>query len=169
LGEALIAALIPVVQLPPRSVPPPRPTCAPGAASPGCPRRRRRSARSWSPSAASAAANCSTSPTHRAPTPTPRPRYGSCLRSTTQSWATTTAAGSSTTPPRGLSAAGERAVLVDGRVAATWTVQTGIVTVTPLRRLSRADRTAVAEEGRALSSFLSDGQSHRLQIVAAPR
>ncbi|CAL9653789.1 winged helix DNA-binding domain-containing protein [Streptomyces sp. Tu 3180] len=70
---------------------------------------------------------------------------------------------------RGLSVAGERVVLVDGRVAATWTVDAGTVTVTPLRRFSRADRTAVAEEGRALASFLSDGDSRRVRIAASPR
>ncbi|MFS8198025.1 winged helix DNA-binding domain-containing protein [Streptomyces sp. CWNU-52B] len=59
---------------------------------------------------------------------------------------------------RGLSVAGERVVLVDGRVAATWTARDGIVTVTPLGVLSRADRTCVADEGRRLASFLSDGE-----------
>ncbi|GAA4806916.1 hypothetical protein GCM10023200_50680 [Actinomycetospora chlora] len=70
---------------------------------------------------------------------------------------------------RGLSVAGERAVLVDGRVAATWTVTDGVVTVAPLRRLTRADRTAVAEEGRALAGFLSGGASHRVRVGASPR
>ncbi|MGB8940005.1 MAG: crosslink repair DNA glycosylase YcaQ family protein, partial [Streptomyces sp.] len=56
---------------------------------------------------------------------------------------------------RGLSVAGARVVLVDGRVAATWTADAGTVTVTPLARFSRADRTAVTEEGEALASFLS--------------
>jgi len=65
---------------------------------------------------------------------------------------------------RGLSVAGARVVLVDGRVAATWDVEGGTVTVAPLRRLSRADRTAVAEQGRALASFLSDDESHRVRI-----
>jgi hypothetical protein len=69
---------------------------------------------------------------------------------------------------RGLSVAGERAVLVDGRVAATWTVAAGTVVVTPLRRFSRADRTAVAEEGRALAAFLSDGLHHRVRVAASP-
>jgi hypothetical protein len=73
---------------------------------------------------------------------------------------------------RGLSVAGERAVLVDGRVAATWTVVAdggaGTVVVTPLRRFSRAERTAVAEEGRALAAFLSDGEHHRVRVAAAP-
>jgi hypothetical protein len=41
--------------------------------------------------------------------------------------------------------------------------------VSPLRRFSRADRTAVAEQGRALASFLSDNDSHRVQIAASPR
>ncbi|MFF9216924.1 winged helix DNA-binding domain-containing protein [Streptomyces viridosporus] len=70
---------------------------------------------------------------------------------------------------RGLSVAGERVVLLDGRVAATWTVDAGTVTVAPLRRFSRADRTAVAEEGRALASFLSDDASRRVRISASPR
>ena len=54
---------------------------------------------------------------------------------------------------RGLSVAGERAVLVDGRVAATWTVDADTVVVTPLRRFSRADRAAVAEEGREVAAL----------------
>ncbi|MEU2206268.1 winged helix DNA-binding domain-containing protein [Streptomyces hygroscopicus] len=70
---------------------------------------------------------------------------------------------------RGLSVAGERVVLVDGRVSATWTVEAGTVAVTPLGRLSRADRDAVAEEGRELASFLSDGESHRVRVAEAPR
>jgi hypothetical protein len=69
---------------------------------------------------------------------------------------------------RGLSVAGARVVLVDGRVSATWTAKAGTVTVTPLRGFSRADRTAVAEEGRALASFLSDGDGHRVEIAASP-
>ncbi|RAY14186.1 winged helix DNA-binding domain-containing protein [Actinomadura craniellae] len=70
---------------------------------------------------------------------------------------------------RGLSVAGARVVLVDGRVAATWDVEAGTVAVTPLRGLSPADRADVAEQGRALASFLSDGDSRRVRIAAAPR
>ena len=70
---------------------------------------------------------------------------------------------------RGLSVAGARFVLVDGRVAGTWSAVDGTVTVTPLRRFSRADRTAVGEEGRALAGFLSGGASHRVTIAASPR
>ncbi|PZG13956.1 winged helix DNA-binding domain-containing protein [Nonomuraea aridisoli] len=69
---------------------------------------------------------------------------------------------------RGLSVAGARVVLVDGRVAATWNVEDGAVVVDPLRRLSRADGDAVAEEGRALASFLSDGDGDRVRINASP-
>ncbi|MET7876114.1 winged helix DNA-binding domain-containing protein [Micromonospora profundi] len=65
---------------------------------------------------------------------------------------------------RGLSVAGERVVLVDGRVAATWTVDAATVRVTPLGRLSRAEATAVAEQAGALASFLSDGDSDRVRI-----
>ncbi|MEU4265182.1 winged helix DNA-binding domain-containing protein [Streptomyces argenteolus] len=67
---------------------------------------------------------------------------------------------------RGLSVAGARVVLVDGRVAATWTVTAGTVIVTPLGRLSPADRASVAEEGEALASFLSGHESHRVRIDA---
>jgi hypothetical protein len=66
---------------------------------------------------------------------------------------------------RGLSVAGERVVLVDGRVAATWSVEAATVTVVPLDGFSRAERTAVAEQGQALSSFLSDGDSTRVRIT----
>lgn len=67
---------------------------------------------------------------------------------------------------RGLSVAGERAVLVDGRVAATWTAaEARPVIVTPLRPLSRHDRTAVAEEGRALAGFLSGGEHDDVRVV----
>ncbi|WP_336211767.1 winged helix DNA-binding domain-containing protein [Nonomuraea sp. LPB2021202275-12-8] len=69
---------------------------------------------------------------------------------------------------RGLSVAGARVVLVDGRVSATWSVTAGTVTVTPLRLFSRTDRAAVAEQARALASFLSDDDSHRVQIAASP-
>ncbi|RBQ18038.1 winged helix DNA-binding domain-containing protein [Spongiactinospora rosea] len=58
---------------------------------------------------------------------------------------------------RGLSVEGVRVVLVDGRVAATWTVKDDTVTVTPLGDLTRADRDAIADQGRELASFLSDG------------
>ncbi|MFI8849783.1 winged helix DNA-binding domain-containing protein [Streptomyces sp. NPDC053499] len=69
---------------------------------------------------------------------------------------------------RGLSVAGARVVLVDGRVSATWTVEADTVVVTPLRGLSRADRDAVAEEGEALALFLSDNAGDRVRIAAEP-
>jgi hypothetical protein len=65
---------------------------------------------------------------------------------------------------RGLSVAGARVVLVDGWVAATWVVEEGTVVVTPLGRLSRADRVAVVAEGAALASFLSDRDSDRVRV-----
>ncbi|TXS52412.1 winged helix DNA-binding domain-containing protein [Streptomyces sp. t39] len=67
-----------------------------------------------------------------------------------------------------LSVAGERVVLVDGRVAATWTVDGGTVTVSPLGRVSRSDRSAVEEEGSALASFLSDGAEDGVRIAPSP-
>ncbi|MGA5895867.1 winged helix DNA-binding domain-containing protein [Streptomyces venetus] len=69
---------------------------------------------------------------------------------------------------RGLSVQGARVVLVDGRVAATWTLQADTVLVTPLRRLSRTDRADVAEEGWALASFLTGGESDRVRIAPLP-
>ncbi|MFG2682164.1 winged helix DNA-binding domain-containing protein [Streptomyces sp. NPDC048392] len=69
---------------------------------------------------------------------------------------------------RGLSVTGARVVLVDGRVSATWTVEDDTVTVTPLRRLTRAERSEVGEEGRALASFLSEGDSDRARVGTAP-
>ncbi|GAB2899310.1 winged helix DNA-binding domain-containing protein [Streptomyces mayteni] len=69
---------------------------------------------------------------------------------------------------RGLSVAGARVVLVDGRTAATWKVTAGTVTVTPLRRLAAADRTAVAEEGGRLAAFLSDAESDRVTVTDTP-
>ncbi|MFG1780221.1 winged helix DNA-binding domain-containing protein [Micromonospora sp. NPDC049048] len=65
---------------------------------------------------------------------------------------------------RGLSVAGERVVLVDGRVAATWSVPADTVTVTPLRRLSRAERVAVTEQGQAVAALLGDGD--RIRVAA---
>ncbi|WP_030755225.1 winged helix DNA-binding domain-containing protein [Streptomyces sp. NRRL F-5135] len=69
---------------------------------------------------------------------------------------------------RGLSVTGARLVLVDGRTAATWTVGDGTVRVAPLRGFSRSERAAVAEEGRALASFLSEDDSDRVEVDAAP-
>jgi hypothetical protein len=45
-------------------------------------------------------------------------------------------------------------VLVDGRVTATWRADADGVAVTPLRRLSGAERASVVEEGRMLATFL---------------
>ena len=56
---------------------------------------------------------------------------------------------------RGLSVAGERVVLVDGRVSATWTVEDETVAVTPLRRFTRAEHAAVADQGQELTKFLT--------------
>ncbi|MEU4247642.1 winged helix DNA-binding domain-containing protein [Amycolatopsis sp. NPDC026612] len=65
---------------------------------------------------------------------------------------------------RGLSVAGERVVLVDGRVSATWTVDGDDVAVRPLRRLSRPEHAAVAEEGGELATFLSGGASDCVRV-----
>ncbi|QFU90237.1 winged helix DNA-binding domain-containing protein [Amycolatopsis sp. YIM 10] len=56
---------------------------------------------------------------------------------------------------KGLSVAGARVVLVDGRVAATWTDADGVVTVDPLRPFTRAERAAVDEQRQAVEAFLT--------------
>jgi len=66
---------------------------------------------------------------------------------------------------RGLSVTGARLVLADGRVCATWTVESGTVTITPLRPLTRAEARELTEEGRALASFLSDGATDGARIA----
>jgi hypothetical protein len=74
---------------------------------------------------------------------------------------------------RGLSVTGARFVLVDGTVAATWTLDPasratgGTVTISPLRRLTRPERTDVAAEARRLATFLSRGRG-RARVAAAP-
>ncbi|MEV4318034.1 winged helix DNA-binding domain-containing protein [Actinocrispum sp. NPDC049592] len=67
-----------------------------------------------------------------------------------------------------LSVQGERAVLVDGRVAATWTQTDDIVVVRPLRRFTRAERSAVADEGQEVARFLSEGEHHRVRVEMSP-
>lgn len=57
----------------------------------------------------------------------------------------------------GLSVAGQRAVLVDGRVSATWTVRNGQLDITPLRTLSAPEREDVHAEAEALTAFLDEG------------
>jgi hypothetical protein len=63
-------------------------------------------------------------------------------------------------------------VLVDGFTAARWKLDRGgaggTLRVEPFRRLTRAERTEVADEGDRLASFLTDGASSRDVRVAAP-
>ncbi|MEV4644815.1 winged helix DNA-binding domain-containing protein [Saccharopolyspora sp. NPDC049357] len=66
---------------------------------------------------------------------------------------------------RGLSVAGERVVLVDGRVAGTWRVTEGTVNIAPLHSFSRAQRAELVEQGSALALFLSDGESDRARVT----
>jgi hypothetical protein len=68
---------------------------------------------------------------------------------------------------RMLSVRGERVVLVDGRVAATWTTEEDSVVVTPLRPLNGKDRAEVGEQAERLALFLSEGGSGRARINAA--
>ncbi|MDF6020455.1 winged helix DNA-binding domain-containing protein [Streptomyces sp. JH34] len=57
----------------------------------------------------------------------------------------------------GLSVAGLLAVLVDGRVAATWTTDDRKLLVGPLRPLTAREQEAVREEGHGLAAFLDQG------------
>jgi Winged helix DNA-binding domain len=62
-------------------------------------------------------------------------------------------------------------VLVDGVVQATWNIKrgrdTGTLTIEPLRRLSKADRLAVSEEGERLLKFAAgDAAKRDLRITA---
>ncbi|MGK3203474.1 winged helix DNA-binding domain-containing protein [Amycolatopsis sp. MEPSY49] len=65
---------------------------------------------------------------------------------------------------RGLSVAGERVVLVGGRVSATWTVEDDTVTVRPLRKLTKTEGRELVAEGSELAAFLSDGESDRVRL-----
>jgi Winged helix DNA-binding domain len=71
---------------------------------------------------------------------------------------------------RGLSVAGARFVLVDGRVAATWSTERAAgdgpvtVAVAPLRRLGRGERDEVGDEAGRLAAFLGDGAPGRVRI-----
>ncbi|GAA2716202.1 winged helix DNA-binding domain-containing protein [Actinoplanes palleronii] len=58
---------------------------------------------------------------------------------------------------RNLSVAGIRVVLIDGRVAATWSTSTGPVVVTPLRPLTRPEQSEVTDEADRLTTFLATG------------
>jgi hypothetical protein len=66
---------------------------------------------------------------------------------------------------RGLSVAGERVVLVDGRVSATWTTDGDAVVVRPLRRLTAKERREVEAEGSQLAAFLTDGESDQARTA----
>lgn len=60
-------------------------------------------------------------------------------------------------PHLGLSVAGHRMVLVDGRVAATWTVREHRLRISPLRPLTALEQEAVRAEARDLAAFLDEG------------
>jgi len=67
---------------------------------------------------------------------------------------------------------GARFVLVDGRVAGTWTVvpddAATTLRVTSLVGLDRPDTDAVVAEGhRLLALFTDDGARHRVEVSAA--
>ncbi|MGH4030962.1 winged helix DNA-binding domain-containing protein [Actinomycetota bacterium Odt1-20B] len=63
-------------------------------------------------------------------------------------------------PHLGLSVAGHRAVLVDGRVTATWTARQGRLGISPLRPLTAQEQEAVRAEAQDLATFLDEGIEH---------
>ncbi|GAB1333307.1 winged helix DNA-binding domain-containing protein [Streptomyces sennicomposti] len=56
----------------------------------------------------------------------------------------------------GLSVAGQRTVLVDGRVTATWTARDHLLRVSPLRPLTALEQEAVQAEAQNLATFLDE-------------
>ncbi|MFJ5265216.1 winged helix DNA-binding domain-containing protein [Streptomyces sp. NPDC088387] len=56
----------------------------------------------------------------------------------------------------GLSVAGQRAVLVDGRVAATWTMRQGRLDIALLRPLTHPERESVHAEAQLIAGFLAE-------------
>lgn len=63
-------------------------------------------------------------------------------------------------PHLGLSVAGHRTVLVDGRVSATWTVRDHQLRISPLRPLTAVECEAVHAEAQDLTAFLDSGIGH---------
>jgi len=75
-------------------------------------------------------------------------------------------------PHRGLSVAGARFVLVDGRVAATWTVvaddATATLSITLLDQLKRQDADEMVDEGEHLLTLFADETvRRRVDVIAA--
>ncbi|GAA2331342.1 winged helix DNA-binding domain-containing protein [Streptomyces kunmingensis] len=60
----------------------------------------------------------------------------------------------------GLSVAGHRTVLVDGRVTASWTVRDDRLRISPLRPLTPQEQEAVHAEAQNLTGFLDEGIEH---------
>ncbi|MEU9834243.1 winged helix DNA-binding domain-containing protein [Streptosporangium sp. NPDC048047] len=63
-------------------------------------------------------------------------------------------------PHLGLSVAGHRMVLVDGRVTATWAVRDHRLHISPLRPLTAPEQEAVRAEAQDLIAFLDEGIDH---------
>ncbi|MEV5572346.1 winged helix DNA-binding domain-containing protein [Spirillospora sp. NPDC052269] len=66
---------------------------------------------------------------------------------------------------RGLSVAGHRVLLVDGRVSATWAVRDHRLRISPLRPLTHVEQEEVRGEAQDLITFLDEGIEH-VQIDA---
>jgi winged helix DNA-binding protein len=67
---------------------------------------------------------------------------------------------------RGLSVLGARFLLVDGRVAGTWTTDpTGALVVAAHRDLTTSEDAEVREEGGRLAAFLSDGATDEVRLA----
>lgn len=61
-----------------------------------------------------------------------------------------------------------RTFLLDGFVAGRWRVDGATLTLTPLRRLSAAERKGLTGEARRLLGFLAPGRRGRVEYEAAP-
>nr|WP_322621175.1 crosslink repair DNA glycosylase YcaQ family protein [Streptomyces acidicola] len=63
-------------------------------------------------------------------------------------------------PHLGLSVAGHRTILVDGRVTATWTVRSRHLHISPLRPLTTLEQEAVRAEAQDVTTFLDEDIEH---------
>jgi hypothetical protein len=69
--------------------------------------------------------------------------------------------------PLKLTLSGDQTVTVDGRVAASWTLQDGQITVTPHVEIGRAARAAIREEGRRMARVLAPDRPRHEVVIGA--
>ncbi|RLL66034.1 hypothetical protein D7M15_03025 [Streptomyces sp. Z26] len=66
----------------------------------------------------------------------------------------------------GVSVAGDRVLLADGRATATWTVRDHTLHLTPFRTLTAPEREEIHAEAALLSTFLDD-ETTAIRIATA--